>query len=125
MAAAIQSGIGNVAAGSAFATLQSAGMAGSGAAVVNGVVSFGGALVALASGSAASKAKPAQFNPTEVLWSVLKANIWKPEDLERLADAVEKSWARISFDMDTPTTTTSMQREFETATAAKGWDVKY
>ncbi|KAJ0419474.1 hypothetical protein BJY00DRAFT_164539 [Aspergillus carlsbadensis] len=44
IAAAVQGTIGNVAAGSAFATLQSAGAAGAGAAVVNGVVQ-GAALV--------------------------------------------------------------------------------
>ncbi|KAG6113190.1 hypothetical protein E4U13_003963 [Claviceps humidiphila] len=38
-AAVIQSGIGNVAAGSLFATLQSAGMGGAGTAVVNAAVS--------------------------------------------------------------------------------------
>ncbi|QPH00569.1 hypothetical protein C2857_004319 [Epichloe festucae Fl1] len=45
-AACVQSGIGNVVAGSAFATLQSAGMGGAGAAVVNGVVSTVGGVVA-------------------------------------------------------------------------------
>ncbi|KAI2616325.1 hypothetical protein GGR54DRAFT_241830 [Hypoxylon sp. NC1633] len=58
IASGVQAGIGNVAAGSAFATLQSAGMAGYGAAIVNGVVQAGGAGAALASGGAAAlKAK--------------------------------------------------------------------
>ncbi|KAG6060490.1 hypothetical protein E4U17_004177 [Claviceps sp. LM77 group G4] len=42
-AAGIQSGIGNVAAGSIFATLQSAGMGGAGTVVVNAAVSGAGA----------------------------------------------------------------------------------
>jgi len=54
VAAGIQSGIGNAVAPSLFATLQSAGAAGYGAAVVNGVVQAGGAAVALASGGAAA-----------------------------------------------------------------------
>ncbi|KAH6654318.1 hypothetical protein BKA67DRAFT_274924 [Truncatella angustata] len=60
LAAGVQGGIGNVIAGSAFATLQSAGAAGAGAAMVNGVVQAGGAGVALGSGGLAwlkSKAK--------------------------------------------------------------------
>jgi len=44
-AAGIQSGIGSVAAGSAFAILQSAGAGGAGLAVVNGVVQAAGAIV--------------------------------------------------------------------------------
>ncbi|KAI1879462.1 hypothetical protein JX265_002416 [Neoarthrinium moseri] len=50
VAAGAQSVIGNVAASSLFATLQSAGMAGYGVAVVNTVVQVGGACLATASG---------------------------------------------------------------------------
>lgn len=48
IAATVQSSIGNVAAGSIFATLQSAGAGGVGAAVVSGAVQIGGAGVAAA-----------------------------------------------------------------------------
>ncbi|OTA86310.1 hypothetical protein M434DRAFT_399952 [Hypoxylon sp. CO27-5] len=54
VASGIQAGIGNVAAGSVFATLQSAGMAGYGAAIVNGVVQAGGAAVAVATAAKAN-----------------------------------------------------------------------
>ncbi|KAK6224521.1 hypothetical protein QIS74_02848 [Colletotrichum tabaci] len=54
-AAAAQAGIGNVAAGGLFATLQSAGMGGYGAAVVNGVVQAGGGVSAAQSGYGAFK----------------------------------------------------------------------
>ncbi len=47
-AAAVHGSIGNVAAGSVFATLQSAGAGGAGAAVVTGVVQAAGAGVAAA-----------------------------------------------------------------------------
>ncbi|KAF2873207.1 hypothetical protein BDV95DRAFT_605763 [Massariosphaeria phaeospora] len=47
-AAGIQAGIGNVVAGSVFATLQSAAMGGAGAAVVNGVVGGSAAAIAVA-----------------------------------------------------------------------------
>ncbi|KAL2138697.1 hypothetical protein VTI28DRAFT_6370 [Corynascus sepedonium] len=52
IAAGAQSSIGNVAAGSAFATLQSAGAGGAGATVVNGIIQTAGASVAgVASGA--------------------------------------------------------------------------
>ncbi|KAI1759526.1 hypothetical protein GGR53DRAFT_140597 [Hypoxylon sp. FL1150] len=45
VASGYQAAIGNVAAGSVFATLQSAGMGGYGVAIVNGAVQAGGAIV--------------------------------------------------------------------------------
>lgn len=45
VAAAAQSSIGNIAAGSVFATLKSAGAGGAGLAAVNGVVQVGGGLI--------------------------------------------------------------------------------
>ncbi|PKS04916.1 hypothetical protein jhhlp_008281 [Lomentospora prolificans] len=49
-AASIQAGLGSVAAGSLFATLQSAGMAGYGAAAVNGVDQIAGGATVVAAG---------------------------------------------------------------------------
>jgi len=58
IAAGVQSSIGNVAAGSVFATLQSAGTGGAGLAVVNGVAQVGGcAMAAAGSGLAFLKSK--------------------------------------------------------------------
>lgn len=50
LAAGVQSSIGNVAAGSTFATLQSAGTGGAGLAAVNGVVQAAGVLMTAAGG---------------------------------------------------------------------------
>ncbi|KAH8801371.1 hypothetical protein F5884DRAFT_862071 [Xylogone sp. PMI_703] len=50
-AAGIQSGIGNVAAGSVFATMQSAGAGGAGAAVLNTAVQAGGLLTTAGTGA--------------------------------------------------------------------------
>ncbi|OAL34322.1 hypothetical protein AYO20_06375 [Fonsecaea nubica] len=52
-AATMQAGIGNVAAGSAFAVAQSAGAAGSGLAVINGVVQVAGFAMTAGSGGLA------------------------------------------------------------------------
>ena len=49
IAAGIQAGIGNVAAGSLFATLQSAAMGGFGVAIVSGTVEAGAGVLAAAS----------------------------------------------------------------------------
>lgn len=51
LAAGMQSGIGNVVAGSLFAILQSAGTGGVGLATVNGVVQAGGAMMTAAGGA--------------------------------------------------------------------------
>ncbi|KAI4867005.1 hypothetical protein F4820DRAFT_446528 [Hypoxylon rubiginosum] len=112
VAAGIQSGIGNVVAPSLFATLQSAGMAGYGAAVVNGAVSAGGGALALASAGAAAmmaNAEPSShshgLNPIEYVWSRLKSDI----SLDGLPDVHETStrimkmmrlyWALIPVDV--------------------------
>lgn len=52
-AAGVQAGIGNVIAGSLFATLQSAGAGGAGVAIVNGVVQGVGVAAAAAGAGAA------------------------------------------------------------------------
>jgi hypothetical protein len=53
VASAIQSSIGNVAAGSLFATAQSAAAGGAGTMVLNGIVQTGGAAIAAGSGGLA------------------------------------------------------------------------
>lgn len=53
LAAGAQSSIGNVVAGSWFATMQSAATGGAGAAVVNGAIQFGGAMMTTAGGGLA------------------------------------------------------------------------
>ncbi|KAI8960643.1 hypothetical protein F5Y11DRAFT_329014 [Daldinia sp. FL1419] len=68
IAAGIQSGIGNVAAGGVFATLQSAGMAGYGAATVNGIVSAGGIIGSAFSAYRSRKANRPRPNPFEDIW---------------------------------------------------------
>ncbi|KAI1374882.1 hypothetical protein F4677DRAFT_447148 [Hypoxylon crocopeplum] len=110
LAAVVQSGIGNVVAGSAFATLQSAGMAGYGAAVVNGAVQAGGATVALSTGVAVAlkkklyrpsythTSKPTNPNLIEGFWLWLKAGLEAINDKEKtskLREVVEQNWAMI------------------------------
>jgi hypothetical protein len=53
IAASVQSGTGNVAAGSLFATLQSAGAGGTGLVAVNGAIQLGGGVMTAAGSSLA------------------------------------------------------------------------
>ncbi|KAI0133284.1 hypothetical protein F4776DRAFT_624885 [Hypoxylon sp. NC0597] len=117
VASGIQAGIGNVAAGSAFATLQSAGMAGYGAAIVNGVIQAGGAAIAVATtGVAAAKAnfRKAQecsdFTLIEKPWAWLRDDICHSscgenppiddgESSRQLVKAAEQRWVNIRDDM--------------------------
>ncbi|KAI0384604.1 hypothetical protein F5Y04DRAFT_277330 [Hypomontagnella monticulosa] len=103
LASAVQSGIGNVAAGSAFATLQSAGMAGYGAAVVNGAVQVGGA--ALAASATALRGARTQ-SPFDKTWSYFKTercnNGLCPETLSKsgkslgwIMEGLQALWDRI------------------------------
>ncbi|KAI1214430.1 uncharacterized protein F4807DRAFT_456072 [Annulohypoxylon truncatum] len=78
LAAGAQASIGNVAAGSLFATLQSAGMAGYGAAIVNGVVQAGGAAAVIATGGT----------------SALKSKLRKRERKHDLV-LIENTWAEL------------------------------
>jgi hypothetical protein len=57
IATVVQSGIGNVAAGSLFATCQSAGAGGAGLAVINGAVQVGGGVLTALGGGLMAKSK--------------------------------------------------------------------
>ncbi|KAI1135340.1 hypothetical protein F5Y05DRAFT_416327 [Hypoxylon sp. FL0543] len=109
LAAGAQAGIGNVAAGSLFATLQSAGMAGYGAAIVNGVVQAGGVAYAVGSAVAAKFRKNFDMTLVEKPWAWLRDDVWLRSAGEEslgngvnfilFEDAVEQSWARMPEDM--------------------------
>ncbi|KAI0181665.1 hypothetical protein GGR52DRAFT_48688 [Hypoxylon sp. FL1284] len=115
LAAGIQSGIGNVVAPSLFATLQSAGMAGYGAAVVNGAVSAGGGTLALASGVTALMAKSRSdsdtpetpnLNPIEYVWAISQEPVCRPSDslpethtsLDQIREMMGRFWDSIPVD---------------------------
>ncbi|XXG97384.1 hypothetical protein Hte_003685 [Hypoxylon texense] len=114
IAAGIQSGIGSVVAPSLFATLQSAGMAGYGVAVVNGAVSAGGGALALASAGAAammgdSESSPHShdLSPIEYVWSMLKSDAGPQlgglsdvhETSTHVMEAMKHYWALIPVDV--------------------------
>ncbi|OTB00835.1 hypothetical protein M426DRAFT_323946 [Hypoxylon sp. CI-4A] len=105
-AAGIQGMIGNVAAGGIFATLQSAGMAGYGAAVVNGVVQAGGAFTAY---KAFLKSHDDNHSPVDILTALLLVSVHEgysdeefPPDngvqLEELSQVTEHSWGQLPVD---------------------------
>ncbi|KAI1410985.1 hypothetical protein F5Y13DRAFT_166713 [Hypoxylon sp. FL1857] len=116
-AAGAQAGIGNVVAGSTFATLQSAAMAGYGAAIVNGVIQAGGVAAAIATGGvAAAQAKFCKTSESsditliEKPWAWLKDDIYKShtceepdigndKSLKPLKEAVEQTWPKIPEEM--------------------------
>ncbi|KAI1767042.1 hypothetical protein GGR53DRAFT_161510 [Hypoxylon sp. FL1150] len=137
IASGIQSGIGSVVAPSLFSTLQSAAMGGYGAAVVNGVVSAGGAVIAVASGGAAMKTRnrtSSYINPIEYVWVWLRNDISSETgDVSEIQDnsstqaieAMEQKWALITVDaINDQGIIDAMQRNMMRIVKEEGQDVK-
>ncbi|KAI1087620.1 hypothetical protein F5B19DRAFT_61731 [Rostrohypoxylon terebratum] len=117
IAAGAQASAGNIAAGSLFATLQSAGMAGYGAAIVNGVIQAGGAVAAATTAGRAAMQATVRKNPrksdlilVENTWAALNSEMQQSfgkcdapindlTNLTEVKEAVEKFWECVSTDM--------------------------
>ncbi|KAI1471123.1 uncharacterized protein F4812DRAFT_167008 [Daldinia caldariorum] len=109
IAAGVQSGIGNVVAGGLFATLQSAAMAGYGAAAVNGVVQVGGALGVVGAVLKSDTPDLRKLNPLERIQYVLNGDnkdggSWSDFDLKGtclksdIVKVAKQSWDDVTLD---------------------------
>ncbi|KAI1798529.1 hypothetical protein F4811DRAFT_548165 [Daldinia bambusicola] len=109
IAAGAQSAIGNVAAGSLFATLQSAGMAGYGAAAVNGVVQAGGILGVIGAVLKSDTPDLRKLNPLEHIQDILDGNnkdggSWGDFDVKgalsesNIVKVAKQSWDDVSLE---------------------------
>ncbi|KAI1097311.1 hypothetical protein F4804DRAFT_327962 [Jackrogersella minutella] len=105
IAAGAQAGIGNVAAGSLFATLQSAGAHGYGAAIVNAAVQAGGAATAGATFLRARCSSDVDLEIIDKILAWIKQEIYKSDghvkdvaDLQQFKYAAEQAWIGIPID---------------------------